>query len=236
LKATGAHPSIFSDLVVSPRFNCYHFARMIRALFLIFQTGAAWERVVKARRNLGSLLVLYLFPMMLLVAVVDGFGLVEWGEPQAGIFHRIHKSTVGEAVIFEAAHSLLTLLAIVVCAVLIKILGENFHGRYTYKETFTLVIYGLSPMFLLRLLDAVPAIIPWATWGIGIALSIKVLHQGVWFVMQPAPPNAFALYFMSSLLLAASTGLERFVTAWYLAGRSPSAENFVSHLAAHLPF
>jgi hypothetical protein len=209
---------------------------MIRALFLIFQTGAAWDRVVKAQRNLGPLLVLYLFPMMLLVAVAEGFRLVEWGEPQAGIFHRVQKFTAGEAVIFEAVHSLLTLLAIVVCGVLIKILGETFHGRFTYKQTFTLVIYGLSPMFLLRLLDAVPVIIPWVTWGIGIVLSIAVLHQGVWYVMQPALPNAFALYLMSSLLLAATTGLERFVTAWYLSGRIPSAENFVSHLAAHLPF
>ena len=209
---------------------------MIKALFLIFQTGAAWERVVKARRNLGSLLVLYLFPMMLMVAVVEGFGLVEWGEPQAGIFHRIQKFTAGQVVIYETAHSLLTLLAIVVCAVLIKILGETFHGRYTYQQTFTLVIYGLSPMFLLRLLDAVPAIIPWASWGIGITLSIAVLYQGIWRVMQPAPPNAFALYFMSSLLLATATGLERFVTAWYLAGRFQPAGNFISHLAAHLPF
>ena len=157
------------------------------------------------------------------------------GRTTVRIFHRIHKFTVGEAVIFEAAHSLLTLLAIVVCGISIKILGETFHGRYTYKQTFTMVIYGLSPMFLLRLLDAVPAIIPWATWGIGIALSIEVLHQGIWFVMQPAPPNAFALYFMSSLLLAAATGLERFVTAWYLV-RTCLAANFVSRLAAHLPF
>jgi hypothetical protein len=209
---------------------------MIKALLLIFQTGAAWDRVVKARRNLGSLLVLYLFPMMLMVAVAEGFGLVEWGVPQAGLFHHIKKFTVGQVVIYETAQSLLTLLVIVVCAVLIKILGETFHGRYTYQQTFTLVIYGLSPMFLLRLLDAFPAIIPWATWGIGIALSIAVLHQGVWYVMQPAPPNAFALYFMSSLLLAAATGLVQFVTAWYLAGRIQPAENFVSHLAAHLPF
>jgi hypothetical protein len=209
---------------------------MIKALFLIFQTGAAWERVVKGRRNLGPLLVLYLFPMMLLVAVVEGSGLMEWGEPQAGIFHHIQKFTAGQVVIYETAQSLLALLVIVVCAVLIKILGETFHGRYTFNQTFTLVIYGLSPMFLLRLLDAVPAVNPWATWGIGIALSIAVLHQGVWYVMQPAPPNAFALYFMSSLLLAAATGLERFITAWYLAGRIPSAENFISHLAEHLPF
>ena len=209
---------------------------MIKALHLIFQTGAAWDRVVKAGRNLGPLLGLYLFPMMLLVAAAEGFRLVEWGELQAGIGHRIHKFTAGHVVIYETAQSLLTLLVIVICGVLIKILAENFHGRYTYKQSFTMVIYGLSPMFLLRLLDAVPTIIPWAAWGIGIALSIKILHQGVWFVMQPAPPNAFALYFMSSLLLVAGTGLVRFVTAWYLAGRIQSAEIFVSHLAAHLPF
>ncbi|MGA2788468.1 MAG: YIP1 family protein [Verrucomicrobiota bacterium] len=206
------------------------------ALLLIFQTGAAWERVVKAKRNLGSLLVLYLFPMMLLVAAAEGFRLVEWGEPQAGIVHRIHKFTAGQMVIYETTQSLLLLLVIVVCGILIKILAENFHGRYTYNQSFTMVIYALSPMFLLRLMDAVPAIIPWAAWGIGIVLTIKVLHQGVWFVMQPAPPNAFALYFMSSLLLVAGTGLVRFVTAWYLAGRIPAAENFISHLTTHLPF
>ena len=209
---------------------------MIKALLLIFQTSAAWERVVNARRNLVSLLVLYLLPMMLLVAAAEGYRLVEWGELQAGIGHRAHKFTAGQVVIYETAQSLLTLLVIVVCGVLIKILAENFHGRYTYKQSFTMVIYGLSPMFLLRLLDAVPTIIPWVAWGIGIVLSIKILHQGVWFVMQPAPPNAFALYFMSSLLLVAGTGLVRFVTAWYLAGHIQSAENLVSHLAAHLPF
>ena len=84
--------------------------------------------MVKARRSLGSLLVFYLLPMMLLVAVVEGFGLVKWGEPQAGIFHRIHKFTVGEVVIFEAAHSLLTLLALWFAPVLIKMLGEPFTG------------------------------------------------------------------------------------------------------------
>jgi len=209
---------------------------MIKALFLIFRAGAAWNGVVKARRNWGALLLLYLFPMMLLVAVMEGFGLVEWSGLQAGDFHRLQTFTAGQAVIYETIQSLLTLLAIVVCAVLIKILGENFHGRYTYKQTFTLVIYGLSPMFLLRLLDADPAVIPWATWGIGIALSIRAIHQGIWCVMQPAPPNAFALYFMSSLLLASATGLVRFVTAWYLAGRMHPAEKFISRLAAHLPF
>jgi hypothetical protein len=209
---------------------------MIKAVLLIFATGAAWESVVKARRKVGTIVVLYLFPMLLLVAVADGFGLVRWGEPQAGIVHHIRKFSVSEVVIYETARSLLMLLDIAVCTILIKVLGETFHGRFTYQQTFTLVVYGLSPMFLFRLLDAFPAIPPWATWAVGIALSIKILHQGVWFVMQPAPPNAFALYLMSSLVLISTTGLTRFVTAWYLEGRIPAAENFISHLAAHLPF
>ena len=171
-----------------------------------------------------------------MVAVVDGFGLVEWGEPQAGIFHRIQKFTAGQVVIYETAHSLMTLLVIVVCGFLIKILGETFHGRYTYKQTFTLVIYGLSPMFLLRLLDAVPAIHSVGQLGHWHRAFHRGSSPGLWLVMQPAPPNAFALYFMSSLLLVAATGLERFVTAWYLAGRFQPAGNFISHLAAHLPF
>jgi hypothetical protein len=209
---------------------------MIKALFLIFQTGAAWERVVKARRSVISVLVLYFLPMMLLVAVADGIGLVKWGEPQADIIRRVHRFTVGQVVVYETAQSLLMLLAVGVCAVLIKILGENFHGHYAYQQTFTLVMYGMSPIFLLRLADVTPTFVPWATWAVGLALSIKVLHQGVWYVMQPAPPNAFALYLMSSLLLAAATGLVRFVTAWYLVGRIPVAEQFISRMAAYLPF
>jgi len=97
--------------------------------------------------------------------------------------------------IFEAAHSLLTLLAIVICGVLIKILGETFHGRYTYKQTFTLVIYGLSPMFLLRLLTRFRRFIPWATWGIGIALSIKILHQGHLVRHAARPAQCFCAVF-----------------------------------------
>ncbi len=209
---------------------------MIKALFLIFQTGAAWERVEKAHRSAASVLVFYLLPMLLLVAFVDGYGLVKWGELQAGLGHHLRKFPVNQVFVYEAARLLLMLLIVAVCSVLIKILGENFHGHYTCQQTFTLVAYGLSPLFLLRLLDVAPEVVSWATWAIGIGLSIKILHQGIWYVMQPAPPNAFALYLMSSLLLITTTGLARFVTAWYLAGRFQSADNFISHLAGYLPF
>jgi hypothetical protein len=208
---------------------------VIRALFLILKPEAAWDRILQARRRPGFLLVRYLLPMMLLVAAAEGFGLVEWGKPQSGI-HRIQKFAVGETVVYETVRFVATLLIVVACAVLIKMFGETFRERHTYRQTFTLVIFGMSPLFLLRLLDAAPGLSPWITWGIGIMLSFGVLYQGVPPVMEPDPPNAFGLFFMSWLVLAAATGLERLITFWYLSGHAKPIETFISSLAAKLPF
>jgi hypothetical protein len=41
---------------------------------------------------------------------------------------------------------------------------------------------------------------------------------------------------MSSLVLVAITGLERFITYWYLSGHAKPIETFISNLAAKLPF
>jgi hypothetical protein len=114
--------------------------------------------------------------------------------------------------------------------------GETFRRRHTYWQTFTLVIFGLSPLFLLRLLDAAQGIHPVVSWAMGIVLCLEVVYQGLPRVMEPDPPNAIGLFFMSALTLVAVTGLERFVTYWYLSGHMRSMENFISGLAAKLPF
>lgn len=208
---------------------------MIKALFLIFKPLETWERIVLDQRSTVYLLIRYLLPMMVVAAVAEGFGLVEWGRAQTG-FHRIRKFTVDEVVVYEALRSLLLLLAVVVCAALIKKFGETFRERHTYRQTFTLVIFGLSPLFLLRLLDAAPGIHPCITWAIGIMLCLEVVYQGVPRVMDPDPPNAIGLFFMSSLALGAITGLERFITYWYLSGHTKPIDSFISGLAAKLPF
>ncbi|HEY1716964.1 MAG TPA: YIP1 family protein [Verrucomicrobiae bacterium] len=207
---------------------------MIKALFLILEPLVQWERVALSRRGLKFLLVSYLLPMLLIVAVVEGFGLVEWGKWQSGIGQLKHFS-VGEALIYETAYLLLTLLVVAVCAHLVKSLGDTFHLRNSYQQSFTLVIYGLSPLFLFRLFDALPVVNPWITWAVGIMLSVKILYFGVPRIMEPDPPHAFGLYVMSSLLLAMVTGLERFITAWYLTGHCQPISNFISHAAAKLP-
>ena len=208
---------------------------MIKALFLIFEPEAAWNRVALSRRGLGYIVGLYLLPMMLIVGVAEFFGLVKWGRWQSSL-GQIHYFKVKEALIYETAELLLMAVIILAGAHFIKSLGDTFHVRHTYAKTLTVVIYGLSPVFLLRLLDVFPTVNLWLPWAIGIMLTIKVLYHGVPRIMLPDPPDAFGLYLMSALLLAMVTALERFISAGCLGGNFKPVENFISDLAARLPF
>jgi Yip1 domain len=208
---------------------------MIKALLLLIRPVPAWERVVRAQRSLVFVWFLYLTPMVVITAAVEGWGLTNKGCWQMGGRY-LKKFPVGNTVVYEVASVLLSFGIVFLSARIIKSLGETFHGRNTYTQAFTLVAYGLSPLFLLRLLDAFPAFSPWLTWGIGITLSASVLYQGVPRVMMPDPPHAFGLYFMSVVLLTMITGLTRFVTAWYLQGHFKPVEDVIGKIAARLPF
>lgn len=207
---------------------------MIKALLLIINPAGTWEGIFRARRSLVFVLVVYLFPLLLLASAAEGYGLVHWGKWQ-GEISRIKQFPIREAEVIETAQFLLALVVIFVGANMIKSIGETFHGRHTYSQTFTAVAYGLSPLFLLRLLDAFPGISPWLSWAIGIILSIAVLYHGVPRMMEPDPPHAFGLFFMSALLLALVTGLVCLVTASYMQGKFAKLQVIISDLAARLP-
>ncbi len=208
---------------------------MIKALLLIFEPFATWDRIWRARRGVSFVLFLYLLPTVLLISAAEGYGLHHWGRARELGPRRLYNS--GEVIIFEAAQFILFVAVVFIGARLIKSVGETFHGRHTFTQTFVLVAYGLSPLFLLHMLNAVKDISPWMTWAIGIILSMAVLYQGVPRMMEPDPPHAFGLYLMSSLLLLFITGLARFVTAWYLQGKFHTVDAFVTSLAErlHLP-
>ena len=145
---------------------------MIKAFFLMFDP-TAWDRLAQARRSVGRVCATYLLPLLLVVSVVEGGGLVHWGKWQAGV-GVIKKFTAGEAVLYEVAQLLLMLGVVFVCAHLVKILGETFHDRHNYTQAFTVVAYTLFPVFLLRLLDMFPMMNPWVPWVIGIMLSLWI--------------------------------------------------------------
>jgi hypothetical protein len=208
---------------------------MIKALFLIFEPEAAWNRVALSRRGPGYLIGIKLMPMMLIVGVVEFIGLIKWGRWQS-VMNAIKIFTPREALIYETLELLLMAVVIVAGAHFIKALGNTFQVRNTYANSLTVVIFGLSPVFLFRLLDVLPTINLWLPWAIGIMLTTKTLYHGVPRIMLPDPPDAFGLYLMSALLLAMVTALERFISAGCLNGSLKPVDNLITELAAKLPF
>ena len=206
---------------------------MIKALLLIFEPFATWERIWRARRGLPFILLIHLLPIVILTSAAEGYGLYHWGKARQFGPRRFY--SIGEAIIFETAQFLLFLAVVFIGAKLIKSIGETFHGRHTFTQAFGTVAYGLSPLFLLHLLDALKDVSLWVPWSVGILLSIAALYQGVPRMMEPDPSHAFGLYLMGSLLLLLTSGLARFVTAWYLEGKFTGLESFISKLAERLP-
>ena len=212
---------------------------MIKALLLIFEPAATWDRIVSARRSLGFLLVIYLLPMLVIPSVIEGYGLMHFGEWQSQDSFAIMSSrdqvqrkrffSVTEASVFEASQALLLILVLMVSAHVIRSLGDTFHSRHTFTQAFTVVVYALGPFFLLRVIDAF-AISPWVAWVIGILLSMGILYHGVPRVMEPDPSHAFGLYLTSWLLLVLITGLWRLITAGYLRGGMPGLQKLVATL------
>jgi len=202
---------------------------MIKALLLIFEPVATWERIARARRSIGFILGCYLIPFLILTCAGEGYGLAHWGR-ERGEVRRLDKFSVGETLVFEGAQLVLSLVVVFAAAKMTKSVGETFHGRSTYHQAFTAVAYGLAPLYLLRLLDIFPRMSPWASWGIGIALSVAVLYHGLPRLMTPDPAHALGMFFISALLLILLTGLMRFLTFWYLEGHFSDLENYILHL------
>lgn len=205
---------------------------MIRALLLIFDPIASWESIVHSRRKWILILLVYLLPLWIIVGAAEGYGLVHWGKPRGQVAH-IEKFSQPDAIAFEVLQLLLSIIIVFVGARLIKALGDTFHGRHTFTQAFTVSAYGLGPLFLLRAFDAFPAISPWITWGVGIVLCFAILYTGIPIVMQPDPPHAFGLYLTSGILLTLVSGLARFLTAWYLAGRFTRLDALISGITSH---
>ena len=203
---------------------------MIKILFLISAPGPTWDRIVSAQRKPGWILIFHLLPLLLLSSAAEGFGLVEWGK-RRGLGSHFFTFSPHEAVVFEAAQILLSVAIVVLAARIIKSLGETFHGRHSFTETFTVAAYGLGPLFMLRMFNAFPYISPWLVWAVGFFLVTSLLYSGIPRVMRPDPPHALGLYLMSILLLLIITGLTAFVTIWFLQGRFARVNEWFSSIA-----
>lgn len=190
---------------------------MIKAFFLIFEPGAAWDHIAQARRGIGFILSTYLVPMILLTAVAEGWGLQHWGkwQPKFQMFKQFSHETI---LSYELAQVVLLLLMVFVSALMLLKLSQTFHGRHTYLQAFTTVAYGFSPFFLAHFLDVAPQMSPWVSWGIGVGLTVWILYQGIPRVLQPDPTHAFGLYLSSLVVVILTSAVVRILTGMYLLG------------------
>jgi Yip1 domain len=205
---------------------------MIKALLLIFDTEATWDRIVASHRKMSYVLFVHLIPLLLLTSAAEGYGLVTWGKMR-GEIAQPYKFPIPQTIVYEIGQVLLSLIIVFVGAKLLKSLGETFHGRHTYGQAFVAVAYGLSPMFLLRTFDAFPIVPPLISYAVGIILSIMIMYHGIPRIMLPDPPHAFGLYVISSVLLFMITGLARFATMYFLAGRFSRLDELIGQLVSH---
>jgi hypothetical protein len=197
--------------------------RMVKALLLIFNPVNTWEGIVAAQRGIRFILLRFLLPLLLLSSVAELAGLIRWGKPQ-GEFGRLQTLPWEVVLNYGVVQLALSFAVLLVGAQMVKSLGETFHGRHTYAEAFTVVAYGLSPLFLVRVLNGLPQVPSWLALVVGIILSVFAVYSGLPRVMRPDPAHALGLYFVSALLLVLTSGL-----AWLVA-------NLVLHHRIRLVF
>ena len=203
---------------------------MFQALILMFEGATAWDRIALQAPGLARVFCLRLAPMMVITAALEGLGLARWGKWQPE-FRHYRMFTANQIITYEVAQSLLNLVMILLCAWLVQVMGRTFHGRdtYTYVRSFTAVVCSLSPMFLLRLLDALPGMSPYISWALGILLSVWVLYDGLPRLLLPDPTHAFGLYLSGAFVLVLATGSVRVFTALYLQGNAGFSHSFIGH-------
>lgn len=189
---------------------------MIKAISLIFDPAITWDKIALAKKGLGYVFFWFLTPLVLISVGGEMAGVVYLGR------RADNGSTISipepRMIAYCGAELAMSFLVVFIGARLVKSVSETFHGRHSYAKCFSVVAYTLGPLFLLRLLDAFPVMNPWASFGIGMVLSVTTLYYGVPRVLQPDPPDAFGVYLISVLLLAGVAALARFLTLLVLDG------------------
>src|SRR5262245_3278500 len=167
---------------------------MMRALLLIFNGSQTWEKVKTDQHSVARITWSFLLPLLVLTSLGEALGLMKLGMERGTVTLTLVKVPPDLALRFQLVQVALSLLIVYLGAIALKQIGASFHRKHTYQECFTTLAYSLSPLFLSRLLDGVPALNSWACYGIGIFLSLSLFYRGIPFIMRPDPSNALGLF------------------------------------------
>jgi len=201
---------------------------MFKLFFLIFEPGAAWDKIARAQRGIAFITLIYLLPLIALCTGLELWGLSLHGKWQPH-FQRFRTFAPEDILTLGIIQFLLLFVVVFVTAVLVYHIGRTFQNRLTFVQAFTTIAYGFSPMFLMRFLDYYATMHPGVTWMLGIGLTIWTLYQGIPRVMQPDPTHAFGVYLSTVMVVILTSGLARLMTALCVLGRVDLQHSWLSH-------
>lgn len=205
---------------------------MIKALLLIFRPGQTWGGIDAAKRSIGFILCVHLLPLLVITSVAEGYGLMTWGKQYKGETSAVRKYELNQVIAIEVVQSVALLGMVFLGAFAAKSFAETFHNRSKFREAFTAVAYGASPLLLLRLGDLFPTLNVWVPWSVGIVLMISVLYLGLPCLLRPDPPHAFGLYVMTSLTLVVVNAIMRLFIYFFHKGNFPKVEQMLNSLGS----
>jgi hypothetical protein len=183
---------------------------MIRALQLIVSPFKTWTKVATEQRSASLILFLSFLPLLAVCVGAETYSLLQWGERRGELGHLV-KVSQPVAMRYAGAQISLLLTCSLFGAFSLQAIAQSFNLAATFRQAFTAIAYGISPIVLGRLLDAVPAMNTWVCWGIGAMVSLSVLYHGVALILKPDQTKGFGLL-VSVMVVILSTGVAHFVT------------------------
>jgi hypothetical protein len=173
---------------------------------MFFDPATGWRLAAEVGRSWLRLTFLHALPLLLVGCVAEGYGMLRWGR-QVGAFGAVKHYAVPDVVRYEAVRFGIALVLVLAVAALVRVLANTFHARNGYRSAFTVAVFGLGPVLLLRIAEAFPAVNPWVSWGVGAVLAAGVLYQGIPRVLHADPAHAIGLYLSSAMLMVLGSGL-----------------------------
>ena len=190
---------------------------MLKALNLSFLPEATWQKLATKPPHFAFVLLISILPLMILTLAVEGFALVKYGEEFGGMGRRLVSEN--RAIKYEIFYGVASLVVMFMGAALLKNMGKSFDLKATYGACFVLFAYGYTPIFLLRVLDAVPAINTWICWAVGAAVSMRILYHGVAWWLKPEQTKGLGLFIMCFIYILVLSALVHFASVQVLHGR-----------------
>ena len=184
-------------------------------MLMIFDPDSGWGRAAESARSAARVLLLHLLPLLLLGCVAEGYGMMRWGK-RAGQFGTMKVFTLEEAMSYQTCQFGVALVVVFLGAIMLRGLANTFHTRQKFTQALTVSVFGLGPVFLMRVCDAFPAVPPLVPWIIGAALTMAILYQGIPRVMRLDPSHALGVYMSSMMVLVLASGIGRLLVVYCL--------------------